>query len=174
VNIQKKKADDLEMPLFIGEFGIPWDSNPLWGRDRQVNEAMVALERNFMSNAYWDFSVENGSDWNDEDYSIIDDEGHPRGLEVNVRPYVCRLGGSPIYQSFNPDSKDYSLVFEGCSSNAPTIIYIPKTVHYPEGFMVHTSDGAVKYNRSKGELWYQPSRSGCHYFNITACGRHKV
>jgi endoglycosylceramidase len=168
VDRQKEKADYLKMPLFIGEFGVPWDTNPIWGRDRQVNEAMAAFEGQFTSSAYWDFSVKNGSAWNEEDYSLIDDEGRPRGLEVNVRPYVCRLGGSPIHQSFNPDSKDYRLIFEGCPGSAPTIIYIPEKVHYPEGFMACISDGSVKYNRSKGELWYQPERAGWHYVNITA------
>jgi len=167
-DLHKKKADDLEMPLFIGEFGIPWNTNPLFGRDGQVSDAMVALEGRFISNAYWDFSIGNGSTWNGEDYSIVDDEGRPRGLEVNVRPYVSRLGGSPINQSFDSDSKEYSLVFEGSPSSAPTIIYIPKTLHYPEGFVAHISDGSVKYNRSKGELWYQPNWAGCHYVNITA------
>lgn len=168
VDLQKEKADDLKMPLFIGEFGVPWNTNPLWGRDRQVNEAMDALEGEFISNAYWDFSVENGSVWNEEDYSLIDDEGRPRGLEVNVRPYVRRLGGSPIHQSFNPDSKDYSLIFEGCMSNVPTIIYVPEMVHYPEGFTACISDGSIKYNRSNGELWYLPGRTGRHCVDITA------
>jgi endoglycosylceramidase len=167
-DLQQEKADDLEMPLFIGEFGVPWDTNPIWGRDRQVNEAMAAMEGRFISNAYWDLSVENGSTWNGEDYSLIDDEGRPRGLEVNVRPYVRRLGGWPIHQSFNPDSKEYSLVFDGSRDNAPTILYIPETVHYPEGFTACISDGSVKYNRSRGELWYLPGKAGYHYINITS------
>jgi len=169
VDIHEKKAEDLGIPLFIGEFGIPWDTNPLWGRDRQVNEAMAALEEGFISNAYWDFSTENGSAWNEEDYSIIDDDGRPRGLQVNVRPYVRRLGGTPMHQSFDPESKDYSLVFAGSAGNAPTIIYIPEKVHYPEGFMACISDGSIEYNKGKGELCYQPSRTGCHYVNITSC-----
>lgn len=168
LSLQRKKADELEMPLFIGEFGIPWDTNPLWGRNRSVNEAMTALEGGFVSNAYWDFSVENGSAWNEEDYSIIDDQGRPRGLEVNVRPHVTRLGGSPVYQSFHPDTRDYRLIFEGNASSAPTIIHIPENVQYPDGFMACISDGSVKYNRSRGELWYQPGLTGCHYINIIA------
>jgi len=168
VDRQKEKAEYLKMPLFIGEFGVPWDTNPLWGRDRQVNEAMAALEEEFISNAYWDLSAKNGSTWNEEDYSLIDDEGRPRGLEVNVRPYVRRLSGSPVHQSFNPDSKEYSLIFDGCLTNVTTVIYIPQTVHYPAGFMACISDGSLKYNRSIGELLYQPERPGWHYINITA------
>jgi endoglycosylceramidase len=167
VSLQKQKADDLKMPLFIGEFGIPWDTNPIWGRDGQVNEAMAAFEGQFISNAYWDFSAENGSSWNKEDYSLIDDNGRPRGLDVNVRPYVRYLAGVPIYQYFNPESKNYSLIFNGYRSNAPTIVYIPENLHYPKGFKACISDGSIKYNRSNGELWYKPSRTGKHFVNLT-------
>ncbi len=173
LDLQRDKADELSMPLFIGEFGVPWDIGPLWSRDGLVNDAMKALEGNFISNAYWDFSVENGSVWNEEDYSIIDDQGRSRGLEVNVRPYVQRLFGSPVYQSFDPDSKEYSLGFEGCPGNpgpVPTIIHVPEDVHYPDGFIVRISDGCVRYNKSKGELWYLPAQRGLHYVNITAVG----
>gem|GEM_PF-1031996 len=178
LDLQSDKAEELGMPLFIGEFGVPWNVNPIWGRDRQVNEAMNALEEKFISNAYWDFSVENGSIWNEEDYSIIDDEGRPRGIDVNVRPYVRRLLGSPIYQSFDPDSKDYSLVFEGSSGRAPTIIHVPEDIHYPDGFVVCISDGCMRYNKSKGELWYLPGQElpgqqGLHYVNITAVSSEK-
>jgi endoglycosylceramidase len=169
LDLQKDKAKELDMPLFIGEFGIPWTTNPLLGRDMQVNEAMKALEENFLSNAYWDFSVENGSAWNEEDYSLLDDKGQPRGLVVNVRPYVRRLLGSPIYQSFDPYSKDYSLVFEGCSGSSPTVIHVPEKVHYPDGFMVSISDGCVRYESDRNELWYMPEQDGRHYVNISAC-----
>lgn len=171
LDLQRDKAEELGMPLFVGEFGVPWDISPLWNRDRQVNDAMKALEENFISSAYWDFSVENGSVWNEEDYSIIDDHGTPRGLEVNVRPYVRRLFGSPIYQSFDPYSKEYSLAFEGCPEypcKIPTIVYVPEDVHYPKGFIVSISDGYVRYNKSEGELWYLPAKKGLHYINITA------
>lgn len=168
LDLQRKKAEELNMPLFIGEFGVPWTIWPPGSRDRQVNEAFEALEGEFVSNAYWDFSVENGSIWNEEDYSLIDDRGRVRGLEVNVRPYLRRLAGSPIYQSFNPYSKNYSLIFVGGPGPAPTIIYVPAGIHYPDGFMVSISDGEVKYKRDRGELWYLPDRNGRHYFNITS------
>jgi endoglycosylceramidase len=177
LDLQKDKANELNMPLFTGEFGVPWTTNPFLGRDRQVNEAMKALEENFLSNAYWDFSVENGSVWNEEDYSLLDDKGQPRGLEVNVRPYVRRLYGSPIYQSFDPYSKDYSLVFEGCSKYScpvPTIIHVPEKVHYPGGFVVRISDGRVGYDKDRGELWYVPGQDGRHYVNISALNREAL
>lgn len=172
IDIQKSKAKELGMPLFIGEFGTPWTALTTVGRNRQVNTAMDALESKFINNAYWDFSAENGSIWNEEDYSLIDDNGSPRGLEVNVRPYLRRLTGSPVSQSFDPYSKIYNLAFEGGPGLAPDVIYIPEMVQYPNGFAVCISDGSVKYLRDKGELLYKPSRFGRHYINVSAVITH--
>ena len=171
LDIQRNKAKELGMPLFIGEFGTPWSPLEVISRNRQVNTAMEAFEGEFIDNAYWDFSAENGSIWNDEDYSLLDDNGRPRGLEVNVRPYLRRLAGSPISQSFNPYSKNYSLIFEGNPGLAPTIIYLPELVQYPGGFVVCISDGSIRYLGDKGELWYQPSSHGRHYINISAINK---
>ncbi|MFB3766628.1 MAG: cellulase family glycosylhydrolase [Methanotrichaceae archaeon] len=168
IDIQRKKAEELGMPLFIGEFGTPWAGVTADSRNRQVNTALGALEGKFIDNAYWDFSAENGSIWNGEDYSLLDDNGRPRGLEVNVRPYLRRLAGSPISQSFNPYSKDYNLTFEGNPGSAPAVIYLPEKLHYPDGFIVCISDGSVRYLKDKEELWYMPSRHGRHYINIFA------
>jgi hypothetical protein len=41
-------------------------------------------------------------------------------------------------------------------------------VHYPKGFTACISDGSMKYNRSNGELWYLPGRTGRHCVDITA------
>ena len=168
VNLQRKKAKELGMPIFIGEFGTPWTTITESSRNSQVNADMEALEGGFINNAYWDFSTENGSIWNGEDYSLIDDSGQPRGLEVNVRPYLCRLDGSPISQSFDPYSKNYNLTFVENPGTAPTIVYLPQKVHYPDGFIVCMSDGSIRYLQDKGEIWYMPSKYGRHSINISA------
>ncbi len=173
LDIQRNKAKELGMPLFIGEFGTPWTAATAANRNRQINIAMDALESEFINNAYWDFSAENGSIWNEEDYSLLDNNGQPRGLEVNVRPYLRRLAGSPISQSFNPYSKNYNLTFEGNPGLAPTIVYLPEKVHYPDGFVVCISDGSIRYLRDKEELWYLPSKYGRHYINISAISRER-
>jgi endoglycosylceramidase len=168
LDLQRAKADELSMPLFIGEFGVPFTSRPVGSRDHEVNDAMNALEKSFVDNAYWDFSVENGSIWNDEDYSLIDNQGRPRGIEVNVRPYLRRLDGTPIYQSFDPENGDYRLAFDGMPEQVPSVIFIPKSLHYPNGLKVCISDGSVRYRRESGELWYSPERNGRHCLSITA------
>jgi endoglycosylceramidase len=163
--IHQEKAKYLLMPLFIGEFGSPWRMQPSYARDMAVNDALEALEKDFISNAYWDYSVKDVDVWNEEDYSLIDKKGNPRGLCVNMRPYVRRLKGSPLHQSFNQLTKKYSLRLKSEPGVPPTVIHIPEFVQYPNGFRVCVSDGYTEYDRNKGELLYFPSYDGYH--NIT-------
>ena len=77
-----------------------------------VNDALEELEKSFVSNAYRDFSLKDVEIWNEEDYSLIDKRDNPRGLIVNMRPYVRNLRGYPLCQSFDRTTKTYSLPFK--------------------------------------------------------------
>jgi endoglycosylceramidase len=171
--IHEKKAGELGMPLFIGEFGTPWTTKPSSQRQMLVDQALKAMEMEFVDNIYWDYSVENVAAWNGEDFSLIDRNGQPRGLEVNVRPYLRRLKGLPLSQSYNWTSRSYLLSFRtdtGESRSIPAIIFIPTRIQYPEGFQIHISDGHCEFQPQKNELWYFPDRGGNH--NITISTNH--
>ncbi len=165
--IHQEKAKYLRMPLFVGEFGSPWRMQPFYARDMAVNDALVELEKNFVSNAYWDYSVKDVDAWNEEDYSLIDKVGSPRGLGVNVRPYVRNLRGFPLHQSFDRTTRIYSLRFKSEPGVPPTMIYVPENLQYPNGFQVCASDGYWEFHRDgdSGVLLYYPSFD-C-YHNIT-------
>jgi endoglycosylceramidase len=159
---QQEKAKYLRIPLFVGEFGSPWGTQPFYARNMEVDGALNAMENGFVSNAYWDFSVKDVAAWNEEDYSLIDESGRPRGLEVNVRPYVCRLGGTPLCQNFDQRTKKYSLNFKSESGKPQTVIHVPESLQYPNGFRVYISDGYKEYVREREELLYSPGHDGCH------------
>jgi hypothetical protein len=112
------------MPLFIGKFG---DTRKMKDRNSAVDDACLAVEEEHTGSAYWDFSVKDVDAWNEEDFSIIDSEGNPRGREVNVRPYI-RLNGIPGTQSFSRFDKSYTATFTDQPGGAPTVIYIPEAV----------------------------------------------
>jgi hypothetical protein len=139
--------------------------HPFYARDVAVNDALKELEKNFVSNAYWDYSVKDVDAWNEEDYSLIDNKGSPRGLGVNVRPYVRNLRGVPLNQSFDRTTRIYSLRFKSEPGVPPTAIYIPEALQYPNGFKVCVSDGYSEFDRDSGVLLYYPSFD-CHH-NIT-------
>ncbi|RJP26151.1 MAG: hypothetical protein C4536_16340 [Actinobacteria bacterium] len=166
VEPMKNKAKELGMPLFIGEFGAPWTMQPAYARDMSVNNSLMVFEQNFLSNAYWDYSVKDVAIWNEEDFSLIDAAGSPRGLGVNARPYVRLLKGSPVSQSFGRFSKVFKVSFTSEPGGPPTVIYIPETIQYPHGFQVGISDGRTEYRHKSGELLYWPDAGGIHQVTI--------
>lgn len=163
----REKAEELGLPLFVGEFGDTWKKPD---RNSPVDNAHCVLEEGFTNCAYWDYSVKDVDAWNEEDFSIIDQNGKPRGLEVNVRPYVRRLKGIPIQQSFSSSEKVYTAEFSGGPSEDATVIFVPASIHYPKGFEVEVSDGRKEYHKDQSELWYFPESDGDHWIEITPKG----
>jgi endoglycosylceramidase len=161
----RNKAKELGEPLLIGEFGAPWTVQPSWAHDVIVDAEYRAMEGGFTSNTLWDYSVRDVAGWNEEDYSIIDGSGNPRGLNVASRPYARRLGGVPVGQSFNRCTRAYELEFDDGATQAPTIVHVPASIQYPRGFRVWISDGRYSFDRSTGELTFR-YRKGA--------GRHKL
>jgi endoglycosylceramidase len=157
----QEKARELSLPLFVGEFGAPWSMEPSGARNMAVDDALQSLEANFIDCAYWDYSVRDVNAWNEEDFSLIDEEGQPRGFEVNVRPYLARLEGQPISQSFNCRTKAFLVRFKSRPGLPPAVIRVPK-VQYPQGFKLRLSDGQAEHHEEGGELWYYPAYDGCH------------
>lgn len=156
--IERNKARELGMPLLVGEFGAPWYVNPPGARDEIVDAQYRAMESGFTSNALWDYSVRDVTCWNEEDFSLIDEQGNPRGLAAAARPYARRLSGTPVRQSFDRATRRYELEFRGASVTAPTVVHVPVSVQYPEGFRVSVSDGRYSFNASTGELLYRCRR----------------
>jgi endoglycosylceramidase len=157
----QEKAMELSLPLFIGEFGAPWSMGPCSTRNMAVDDALQVLEGSFIDCAYWDYSVRDVKAWNGEDFSLIDEEGRPRGLEVNVRPYLARLKGRPLSQSFDCRTKAFQVRFESRPGRPPAVIRVP-AVQYPRGFELRLSDGRAMYHEENGELCYYPARQGSH------------
>ncbi|MDD1753370.1 MAG: cellulase family glycosylhydrolase [Methanotrichaceae archaeon] len=166
LHIHLMKAKYLQMPLFIGEFGAPWTMQPSYARNMAINDALEVLENSFVPNAYWDFSTRNVDAWNEEDYSLIDQTGNTRGLDVNVRPYIRSLRGDPVYQRFDAMRKVYATCFKSEPGVPPTIIHIPESIQYPDGFSILVSDGSMEYHYDNYELYYFPSYNCHHYITI--------
>jgi len=130
-----------------------------------VNDALENLERSFLDCAYWDLSVKDVAAWNEEDFSLIDEEGRPRGLDVNVRPFISRLRGSPLFQHFDRRTKRYTARFHSEPGLPATVICVPK-LQYPDGFRTCISDGWAEFHEDQGELWYYPGYDGPHHIAL--------
>lgn len=90
-----RKSRYWNVPLFLGEFGAFAETGNVGAYiDRQYD----LLDESLASGAQWNYtpswsrSLKDG--WNDEDYSIIDDEGLMR-KNFRIRPFPRRIAGMP-------------------------------------------------------------------------------
>jgi len=179
------------VPVVFGEFGTYWNfrylgddpETPGYEQSREHDYRISAeimdnfyesFESLFLSNVNWCYTTDNdpqyGDRWNKEDFSIIDENGEPRGEEAWQRPYPRVLSGKPVSMHFysplhyfdphkgkvNPE-REFDLVFESKETDAPTILYVPKA-QYPEGFYLWLSDGWARWDDEWQWLYYYPER----------------
>ena len=163
-------------PTLIGEVGIPFDmqskrayrTGDFSMQIRALDATMTALEENFASFTWWNYTPDNtnarGDQWNDEDLSLfsrdqmtgsgsIYDGG--RALQAALRPYPMRVAGVPVSMSFDIHKKAFEFSFRHAAAiNAPTEIFIPD-YQYPQGYQVQVSDGSTQQADSCQTLIYR-------------------
>jgi len=138
------------------------------------------FEAMLMSNMVWCYTADNdpkyGDMWNHEDFSVVDENGEPRGEMAWMRPYAKAISGKPVsmhfysdYHYFDPskghydpetgksdDWREFEVIFESKETDAPTIVWVPK-VQYPTGFYVWLSDGWATWDAERNELYFYPT-----------------
>ncbi len=175
---RKDEAQQLmgDVPVVIGEVGIPYDLNNkrglYTGDYRQqvaaMNASMTALEANLLNFTLWNYTADNtherGDLWNDEDLSIFseDDRRNPknihsggRALQAVVRPYARATAGTPVRMSFNIETGVFEYIFRHDKTVlAPTEFFIPN-YQYPQGYRVEVGDGEYEIQRETQTLLYR-------------------
>jgi len=181
-NVIAKSTHSLgNIPVVLGEFGTYFDyggiknarSNGYMVAKEILDNNFEALEMLFLSRIIWGWSYEvtdeRGDGWNGEHISVIEN-GKPRGETAYSRPYAGFISGKPVHMHFysphhyfdaekgivNPE-REFELWFGSKESDAPTEIFIPYEVHYPEGFYVWITDGYVVYDHPNRKLYYYPT-----------------
>jgi endoglycosylceramidase len=113
-------ARRLEMPLFIGEFGV---LNGTRDGAHMMEDEGRQLDHAFTSWTVWHYNP-TGLDWNDEAASIVAPGGGDRPwTNALVRPYPRALAGEPLDWNSGRD-KPWRLVYRALG-DAPTEIVIP-------------------------------------------------
>jgi endoglycosylceramidase len=91
--LMRRYVERANVPLFLGEFGVPADAGRGGGYVDAVLDALDALNG---SGAQWCWSPRwspvTRDGWNREDYSIVDDAGRTRA-NFRSRPYPQRVAG---------------------------------------------------------------------------------
>jgi len=116
----ERSARRLEVPLFIGEFGV---LNGVRGGERMMEDECHLLDRAFASWTVWHYNPTD-LDWNDEAASIVAPDGGDRPWTgALVRPYPLALAGEPIRWD-SPREGPWRLTYRAVG-DAPTEIVIP-------------------------------------------------
>ncbi len=174
---QNTQAQLGDVPLLIGEFGIPFDmhakkayaTNKFRKQILALDASFQALEANLLHGTLWNYTPDNtnahGDLWNDEDLSIFsrDQQDDPddiysgaRAPEAFIRPYPTATAGTPLKIRFRLRRAKFEFVFQGDPQiKAPTVIYVPE-FHYSEGIKVWVSDGDYDYQPEEQRLLYTP------------------
>jgi len=168
-------------PTLIGEFGVPMDldggqayrSGDYSEQSAALSAYYDALDEHLVHATQWNYTADNdhrwGDQWNQEDLSLFspddqadrtnpDDGG--RGVEGFCRPHIVACAGTPLRQSFDRQSGNFTLEVEvDTAIHAPTLVYMPN-IQYPQGCRVWASDGEVEYNRSSQQITWQHRKAG--------------
>ena len=116
----ERAARRLEMPLFIGEFGV---LNGVRDGARMIEDECRLLDRAFAGWTVWHYNPTE-LDWNDEGASIVAPDGGDRPwTNALVRPYPRALAGDPIRWD-SGDRGPWRLTYRA-RGDAPTEIVIP-------------------------------------------------
>lgn len=177
------------IPLLIGEFGIPFDmekkkafrTGDYRNHVKAMDRSMSTLEANLLNYTLWNYTSDNSNErgdlWNDEDLSIFcrdqqtdksDLNSGGRALQAVIRPFPIALAGEPLKSCFDPFTRTYQLEFVGDNAiTAPSEVFYP-LFHYANGAEITVSDGSVIVDEKKQIAYYTPGKLDRHLITIKA------
>ncbi|MCF8357272.1 MAG: cellulase family glycosylhydrolase [Prolixibacteraceae bacterium] len=170
-------------PLFLGEFGIPFDMNSarayrtgnFSAQTKALDRSIRVAEKNRMSYTLWNYTADNtnerGDQWNGEDLSIfsLSQQTNPnninsggRALDAAIRPYPKKINGKLREYAYDYKTKELRIRFKVEElSDYPTEIFLPEYV-YGDAFRVYAENGQLAFDKKERILLYYPDRSGEH------------
>lgn len=179
----KKHMNDV--PVIIGEIGIPYDMNggiayktgDFSAQELAMNASLSALDSNLLSYTLWNYTADNtnerGDGWNGEDLSIFsrDQQTNPndldsggRALKAVVRPYARAVNGTPLRMTYHLHTGIFEFVYRHDNAlTAPTELFVP-AVQYPNGYHVEVSDGEYEIDSANQRLIYRHSGKDMPHF----------
>ena len=155
---------------FMSEFGVrqEWQQDDAdLDQDEYIEQARAYMdlqfqlvEANMLNAAYWVYDLYNERDdnWNKENFSLLGPGRSPRNLDVVARPYPVRSSGRPHLLFFDIDTKLCSIVLEGPLVDSPTVIYVPRKIHYKTGFQVAATSAELEWDPSSQLPMWKPEK----------------
>jgi endoglycosylceramidase len=139
---------------FVTEFGASSDP-PLLAT---ITANMDAVQAGW---AYWSWKYYSDPTGSDAESLVLTD-GHLRSTALVLsRVYPQAIAGVPISYDFSPTTRVFRLAYvPDHRIHAPTLIFVPKQLHYPHGYCVRTSGAEEKSTPGSSLLQVQNDKSG--------------
>ena len=121
----------------------------------------AALDARQVGWIYWSWKYY-GDPTGSASESLVMADGRLRSTAwVLSRTYPEAVAGKQIAYSFSPETGDFSLAYTpNHKVHAPTVIFVPTSIHYPHGYCASVSGGKVVSHRGSDLLKVQNSSVG--------------
>lgn len=173
-----RQAKRWGVPLFFGEFGAFAKTTNV---EVYVDKQYELMDHYFASGTQWnytpDWTEKDKDGWNDEDYSIVDNDGLMR-KNFKIRPYPRRTSGEPLEYKVNRGEDHTVMSVEYEWKHDPrlgtTEIYVPKHVlfdHDPVIIDAGETDLECAYDRFELELHCTAKRAGIKKVRVVRAHR---
>ncbi len=141
----RAQADRMQAVELLTEFGATDDLQVIRDVAAEADERLIGWH-------YWQYK--NFSDPTTESQgsgsqSLFADDtdlssAKMEKLKLLERTYPQATAGIPVSLSFNPDTGEFIYRYTPRTATAPTEIYVPVTLHYPQGYQVTASGATVR------------------------------
>ena len=122
---------------FVSEFGATDDPGLLTAFTTYADAERVGWA--YWAWRYYDDPTGSGS----EALMRVDGKLRPTA-RVLARTYPEAIAGRPVTMSFDPATAHFRLTYRPTDSHgAPTVIFVPTSIHYPAGYCAQTRGGSV-------------------------------
>jgi endoglycosylceramidase len=142
----QNKANQWNVPVFVGEFGV---SNPSPDAEAYLSAHFDAMDALGMGGTVWEYSVA-AEMWNLEDLSLVRADGteNPSAAAL-LRPYARAVAGGDVAFTFDGSSRAATLTYT--PSSGVTEIAVPQRA-YPNGYEVHVTGGCADSSHGQALL----------------------
>ena len=125
---------------------------------------MQQVDKYVQNFTYWNYSLYNTEElkdgWNLEDFSLLGPGRQPRDVDIVSRPYAMRSSAEPLHAFFDLGTKHFALRLRGPVVDAPTVLFVPRRLHYPSDFEVRAStDNVLEWDDARQLLYWWPAKS---------------
>jgi hypothetical protein len=121
------------------------------------------VEANLLNATYWNYDLYNQEqskdNWNGENFSLLGPGRMQRNTDIVARPYPMRSSAEPQRVFFDLESKNAAIVLAGAVTDAPTVIYVPRSLNYAgDDFEVRatTPPSSVVWDEKNQLLYWHP------------------